>query len=352
MKILNLSVILILAIITSCNDKTSYENCIPLYKNSLPVFKKISGTDFILPEAVMRPTILHIEDSILLLKEEMDEHLLHAYNLRTRQKTNACLSFGNGPGEFLYLQQIQSSGPLLWLSDIQKASITAYDKNDILLSDSTSPQAKKNISLSDHFRETIVLPDGRFIATVFNSNHKRLSFYDEKGNFIETKGAFPYYGESLTPFEQMEGFSCSMILSPYRNGIFLFYKQTDLIELYDLNGNLKKRWQGPDFFYPVVRQTGRDDMVHVQSVAGQSRDGYISPLSANGKVYVLYSGAYFDRKHPQYLRDQLFIFDNEGNPLSRYKLDQPIFTFTIDPATNKLYGLSDDPEFHLIEYQL
>ena len=54
----------------------------------------------------------------------------------------------------------------------------------------------------------------------------------------------------------------------------------------------------------------------------------------------------------KYLKDQLFVFDDKGNPLQRYTLDSPIFTFTINPTTNKLYGLSDNPEFHVIEYQL
>ena len=73
---------------------------------------------------------------------------------------------------------------------------------------------------------------------------------------------------------------------------------------------------------------------------------------ANDKVYVLYSGAYFDPRNPQYLKDKLFVFDNEGNPLWIYSLDKPILNFTIDSRNNKLYGISDVPEFHIIEYDL
>lgn len=156
----------------------------------------------------------------------------------------------------------------------------------------------------------------------------------------------------MTPFEKIEGLSCYATLSPDKNGIFLFYKQTDLIELYDIYGNLKKRIQGPDLFFPVIKQTIQDESVHVNSVSGQSRDAYFSPLSINGRVYVLYSGIYFNRENHKYLKDQLLVFDDKGNPLQRYTLDSPIFTFTINPTTNKLYGLSDNPEFHVIEYQL
>lgn len=44
---------------------------------------------------------------------------------------NTSISFGNGPGEFLHIQQIQSSDSLLWLSDAQRPFISAYRKKDI-----------------------------------------------------------------------------------------------------------------------------------------------------------------------------------------------------------------------------
>ena len=67
------------------------------------------------------------------------------------------------------------------------------------------------------------------------------------------KKYFPDYGDKLTEVEKLEGFSCNMILSPHKDHIFLFYMQTDLIEIYDLAGNLERRLHGPDYFYPAVR---------------------------------------------------------------------------------------------------
>ena len=275
MKIAKFISICIFITFCSCNNKGVYENCISFKLTDFLDKGEIKGTDLQFSKEVMRPTALHIEDSILILKEDMDEHILHMYNVNTGEKVNTS-----------------------------------------------------------------------------NSTQKRLSFYDSEGKFIETKGEYPEYGEILTPFEKIEGLSCYATLSPDKNGIFLFYKQTDLIELYDIYGNLKKRIQGPDLFFPVIKQTIQDESVHVNSVSGQSRDAYFSPLSINGRVYVLYSGIYFNRENHKYLKDQLFVFDDKGNPLQRYTLDSPIFTFTINPTTNKLYGLSDNPEFHVIEYQL
>ena len=320
MKIAKFISICIFITFCSCNNKGVYENCISFKLTDFLDKGEIKGTDLQFSKEVMRPTALHIEDSILILKEDMDEHILHMYNVNTGEKVNTSISFGNGPGEFLHIQQIQSSDSLLWLSDAQRPFISAYRKKDILFSDTISPTAIKEVMLPDLFGNIVILPNHHFMTTAYNSTQKRLSFY--------------------------------ATLSPDKNGIFLFYKQTDLIELYDIYGNLKKRIQGPDLFFPVIKQTIQDESVHVNSVSGQSRDAYFSPLSINGRVYVLYSGIYFNRENHKYLKDQLLVFDDKGNPLQRYTLDSPIFTFTINPTTNKLYGLSDNPEFHVIEYQL
>ena len=342
--------ITLLIICLSCKFE-KYNNCTPIQLSDFHDPIKIEGKLFNLNE-IMKPTSLFIEDSILILKEYMNDYILHKYNIKTKEKIGSCISFGNGPNEFLYLHKIQLLKDLFWLSDGQKGFISAYKKGDILYTDSTAINAIRSLIFPDNFNNILTLPDNRFVATVPNSNHKRLSIYNNNGKLIETKGEFPNYGEKLSPFEEIEGFSCSMIISPKEDGIFLFYKQTDLIELYDLNGNLKTRLQGPDFFFPKIKQTNQNDVIHVNSISGESRDGYFSPVSVNGQVYVLYSGAYFDRKNPQYLMSNLFVFDNNGRPLKRYILDQPIFTFTIDKSTNKLYGISDNPEFHIVEFQL
>ena len=56
----------------------------------------------------------------------MDEHILHMYNVNTGEKVNTSISFGNGPGEFLHIQQIQSFDSLLWLSDTQRHLISFF----------------------------------------------------------------------------------------------------------------------------------------------------------------------------------------------------------------------------------
>ena len=65
---------------------------------------------------------------------------------------------------------------------------------------------------------------------------------------------------------------------------------------------------------------------------------------------MLYSGKLYNPDQPSYLLNQLFVFDKNGNPQKRFELSEPIFTFTVDPVKNVIYGLTDNPEFRILKY--
>ena len=349
---MKLGYVVLFVLLISCGEHKKYNHCsrITLDDFAKPVLLESEIVD--LDEPVMRPLRIYAIDSFLITKEDESEFLLQKYNINSWKKVGECFTFGSGPNEFLWIQSLQLVNSYIWLADGQNASISQFRKEDVLLLDSTNVEAVRKISFEDHFRYIVVLPDGQFAALAYNINHKRLSFYDFEGNLVKTKGEYPDYGDKLTEVEKLEGFSCNMILSPHKDHIFLFYMQTDLIEIYDLAGNLEQRLHGPDYFYPAVNQVSQGDVLRVSSVDGESRDGYFSPVVVNDKVYVLYSGEYYDRNKGSSLQKNLFVFDNEGTPVKRYLLNTPIYNFTIDSKENFLYGLSNDPEFHVVRYKL
>lgn len=345
-------VVVCLISISSCKQEERYEHSSKIDFDDFGSPILIQGEELEFDEPLMYPNRVYIIDSVIAFTDSRSEFLLHKYNLNTEKKINECFTFGSGPDEFLSLYTIQALDSNLWIADMQKGSISKYNKAEVLLSDSSKAKSMQNISFGEMFSNVVRLPDNRFVTTISNVKHKRLTFYDSGGEFIETKNDYPTYGRSFTLFEMIEGYCCEMALSPQKDYICLFHKQTDLIEVYDLNGNIKKRIHGPDHFFPHTIERSTDNLVHISPISGKSRDGYFCPVIANNNIYVLYSGAYYDSETPGYLMKHLCVFDNSGAPVKMYVLDKPIFRFAIDPNTNMLYGLSDNPEFHAIKYQL
>jgi hypothetical protein len=70
------------------------------------------------------------------------------------------------------------------------------------------------------------------------------------------------------------------------------------------------------------------------------RDGYREEWTNNiNRFILLYSGKYFKRGEKQYLCNQIFIFDWDGNPQNNYLLDIPRFNFVVDERQKKYMEL-------------
>jgi hypothetical protein len=323
-------------------------------KFSMNDFKRkidLSGVELIDESMIYKPMRLYlIGDSVLVMLNLHSKNHFLKYNIHRKEIIGECIPFGSGPGEMIapkYLQQIDT---LVWIYDSGKKSMIAYSTHDFCVE--SVPEPVFVIKFEEPIDAAAVGKNEQVISTVLSASPERLHFFDKEGQLLEAKGTFPDYGQNLTTVEFIESFLCNIAVNTITGHICLAYKRTDLIEFYDPNGLLLKRIHGPDHFFPVLTQTNRDNMTGIRSIEGKTRDGYFSPFATKNELYILYSGKYFNRENNMYLNNQIFTFDWEGNPQNNYLLDVPIFNFVVDEKRNKIYGITDDPEFRIIEFQL
>ena len=178
-------------------------------------------------------------------------------------------------------------------------------------------------------------------------NNKRFGLFNLEGDTICYKGEYPTLSSLQTNIEQVEGFINEFTANVEEDRVFVSYKRTDLIECYDTDMNLIKRIHGPEHFFPEVHQVGD----RIRTNKGTERDAYSFPLSVGKKVFVLYSGKVFNPRNHDYLKDKIIVFDWNGNPQQCYQLDIPIFDFAVDEKSRIIYGLTDKPESHIIQFK-
>ncbi|WP_456087810.1 BF3164 family lipoprotein [Parabacteroides sp.] len=349
MKILNCIIFVMAMLNFSCIDKLEYSNCSTFdISNMQDQTYRLTGRPLNFDIDIKRPVGLYSFDSLLILNNMNTDVLLDVYNLNNNKKICSNISYGNGPEELLIIDRIQRIGSQISIFDQMKSKIFTYDICDLL-----TEQAKplNIINLSKPATNAIHLPSGNILAISFNEEGKRFSLFSEKGDFIKYIGDYPDYGEDLSIYEKIESFTCQMIMN--KNDIVVTNKRTDLIEIYDFEGNLKKREQGPDHFFPAIKQRSSGEEIRFKETKGKSRDAYFHPNKYNNEIWVLYSGKYFDSNNsPIYLNDKIIVFDSNGMPLKQYKLNIPIFSFTINQEKGVLYGITDNPEMQIIEFQL
>lgn len=342
---------ILFCVFISCNSKREYENTETFSIHSIKQTSVLKGTTIPLYEPVMRPVKVFTIDSFLILINAQTETFIDRYNLNTLQKTGEYITFGSGPEEMIAPIGVITNDSTVGILDGGKQTLFLFNKKEFCYA--SSPVSYKSISFDDLTDNIKVLKNDNLVTTIRSYKHQRLSFFNKNGEFIETKGEYPVIkNENISITEKLAGYVCSIVLNEERNKIFIAYQQTDLIEIYDINGDLIVRRQGPDYFFPsiIVQKNGEEETIRYTK--GETRDAYFCPTIYKDEIYVLYSGKIYDPANYKFNKDKIFVFDWEGNPIRIYNLETPIFSFTIDQQTGILYGLSNDPEFHVVKMRL
>lgn len=332
----------------SCDDREYYKdtNIFTFNDFGTPITLQSENIDF--DEPILLPRRILLVDSILLVENKNTEFLLYKYNIISKKKYGECIAFGSGPNELLSIKHIQVDDSSIYISDNQKRVVFEYNKQD--LCHDFEPKPIRSITINDAISSLQHIPNG-FVGTTMNPFNQRLSFFNSDGKQTENKGEFPIIGKELSNIEKVDGFLANITYAPISKRIFLFYTQTDLLEIYDLTGNLIKRMHGPDQFFPHIKEITLDGgYSKVSPIQGKSREAYYAPIAVNDEIYVTYSGAFRERKKAPITT--ILVFNTEGTPLRRYELSEPIIAYTVDPITKDIYATSDNPEFHLIRFKM
>lgn len=305
----------------------------------------LKGDSMAFDDILLKPVKINLVDSFLIMKNINTEFIYHIFNVLSKKKIGECVSFGIGPNEMIDPRFIPSNDGNIWLLDKNRRILsvcdyrTFFEENRLIIN--------KSIAFNDFCNNLLVLPERGFIASTFNLNNKRFCLFDFDGDTICTKGEYPVLPNLETDIEKLEGFMNEFVVNIDGSKILVSYKRTDLIEYYDANMNLIKRIHGPEHFFPEVHQVGD----RIKTNEGAERDAYSFPLLVGQKVFILYSGKRFNPTHHDYLKDKILVFDWNGKPQQYYQLDTPIFDFAVDEKSRIIYGLTDKPESHIVQFK-
>ena len=348
MKI-HLPVFFIIIVFTCCTVNKSYENAELFLQKNIPEAIFLNGQVVEFDQMIMAPRYMTIVDTVLLLTNSGSSNFINCYDIKNNKKIVESISRGNGPEEMISARRVQVNDTFAWIFDKQKRKIHQYEKNDIC--HSSRPALLKSIQIADFMDEILVLPNEKILGLSLDPNRKRFCFYDMGGNLISEVGEFPTFNLPLTPYEQAEAFIGDLVY--FEDKILYSCENSDLIEIYDIDGNMIKRIHGPNGFYPKVKQFDAGQEKIGVGYQKDARDAYFSPVIYKDEIWILYSGkSESESGSNYYLKDNIIVFDWKGKPIRQYKLEPPIMTFTIDEKNKNIYALSDDPEYHIIKFDV
>ncbi len=343
----NVAIVLYVSLlIVSCKTyKGDYLNAEEFTFKDFHTIDKIEGRILELSNLVMRPTDILVKDSVLILIETGGGNLFHVYNLNSQSLINDCIGMGQGPDEMIDPEFMSCDGEIIDIVDLATSTVYRYSLQDFI--DSKTPTPINRVKLEKQVFICAQQVNNDIYGYSYGTD-KRLNKFDDAGKKVGELIDYPDSKKEYTDNEKMDAFYMKFI----NNGadkIALCHYMTDLIEIYDKNGVLQKSIHGPDHFLAHFKQR-QDGLLGSLPIKGMNRDAYMSPRNASNGFFVLYNGGYIDDHDHTSSCNNLFLFSWDGIPQNAYLFDDPIFSFSVDEGNRKIYGISNTPEYHIVEY--
>jgi hypothetical protein len=251
--------------------------------------------------------------------------------------------FGRGPLEIFDPQLIVSEDPdIFWVYDYNNRKFAKFSIQD------TSLLADSDLKITDQMMGPIspsFAPNGNYLGVPREGEFK-IQEFDLNGNLIANYGEF----ETLEERPDLTKLQISLVNSGRFNGnqgneIYVrtsMYR--DLLEIF--NYNTKKFFPviGPDLNLPEFEyhQSKFGGMI---SFSPDFPKKYQEVAVSEHFIFALYSGySHQDYTNSGLVSKEIRVFDLQGKPRWRLRLDRSISQISINEATNEIYGLTTDAE--------
>lgn len=332
--------------ILSCSSKQKSESVDVINYTDFKDVQQLKGKNIEFDETILKPVRLEVFDSLLLTINSKQEKHLHIYNLQSHKKLGERISLGQGPYEMIIPRIVKASPIGLYLCDLATSTMFKYDIKEFL--SNPNPIPAEQVKMKERVFGEVGILQNHFVGPAHTNNYL-LHVFNANGEKVDTLGHYPTDGRSLSPNEIMETYMFSFITNG-KDKIAVCYNWADFIDIYNAKGVLLKRIQGPKHFVSQFKEFHDGDVVSASPVKGKTRDAYFNPVNVNDEFFVLFSGKSEAEDNYNILANQILVYDWNGNPKRIFHIDQGIFAMAVDSKHKKIYGISNEPEFHVVEF--
>lgn len=343
------SLLLAVAFITllSYSQKGKYQQEISIERENFETTQSLIGTNIQFDDIIMNPNRLLVCDSLLILNNANGEKQFDIFNLKSKKKIGERIPVGQGPDEMLQASFVYRDEKKIVLFDMVKSTLFEFSLEDLVKE--LAPVPLRKTRLDGKMLGEVRILDSHIVGSTYNPDFLFLDF-DSLGNKRGQIGKYPVSDLNFSDSEKLKAYQFSFTTN-HTDKTVICYNWSDLIDIYDENGELYKRIAGPQHFTSLFKEFHNGNVISARSVEGNRRDAYFNPVSVGDEFFVLFSGKSMDEEGYTILSDQIFVISWDGEPKKILSLDQGIFAFTVDSKNKKIYGISNAPEYHIVEFE-
>lgn len=261
-----------------------------------------------------------------------DKHVI-IYSLSENRIINEIIKYGEGPGEMLSCD-IGMINDKLWLYDLSKMQIGFASMDSFLLGAANIIQ--NNLD-GHYYYNTAMLNDSIMLGTNDMTNNLKITYVNLNTGSVSGRGSYAYLDDNIALEALIDASSCYIDVNPTTKDILLSYRYTDMIEIYNSEGEIKHALQGPMCFDVEFQVTNNNNASMAKTK--ETRKAYVNSYVTGNYIYLLFSGCKRDEKNWAN-GNEIHVFSWDGKPQKRYVLEQPIYTFAVDEDKHVIYSYS------------
>ena len=336
--------LLFIVLISSCTNNI---NSPIKHFEGMPEEKLLPSKIYDLEEfGILRPfNFIRIENNSFVIYDVKNINLFNLVNLSSKQVIRG-INKGQGTNEVLTPSSLlyRDNKILVWDAILKKMNeLVVSSDTTLTLKDHYVVDTETQILFFVNQLDSTLLATGRFEdywLVEMSKDGKIISAIDFP-KWKETKNISNIALSSLFRDVKMANSPDNKRIVVAVKGFISFLDRTD----YGIYEYKQIMYHPPKF---AINERGS------VSITGDNITGFCAVDCDDKYVYALYSGRTY-KSHQMKMGhcEHLFVYDWEGNPIKHYILDIPIFnSISYDKEKNCIYGLAENPEGVLIEYQL
>ena len=337
--------LLLCVLITACKENNSpFEHFKGKPLEKIYPSKIVNLEEF----GILKPFhFIQIDDSMFVVQDLKTENIFNIINLSSK-KVICGVNKGQGPDDV-----ITPTSLLYWNNKIFIWDAVQKKMNEIIISSDSTLKIKEFYTVDTKMPILfyINLLDSTFIANSMFEDYW-LAEMNKEGEIISTID-YPIREETKDlPKIMLPSLfsSIKMANSPDNKRVVVTTGSQGIISLLYRTDSGIKEYKQIKYLPPKISITPMGNA----AFTSDNTKGFGAVDCDDQYIYAIYSGRTYNT-HPTSANncEHLLVYDWEGNPIKRYIMDIPIYyNISYNKEKNCIYGLAENPEGMLVEYQL
>ena len=255
------------------------------------------------------------------------------WNYKRGQHAGTLLPSGRKQGQSLGFLSYGLLGTKLWVNDVAKEKMIMVETDTTSLHNSLMEHPMPTFYYSIQvLNDSIVLASGDY-----ESNHKIFLVNAKTGKPLDSLIDYKFNDGSPLLREEKMAYESFLYVQPSKEKCVLACRYSDQIEIVDLVKRTSRIVVGPEGYSPDVMVATGNDGKKLSTRNNDTRYSFVRGKTTDQFIYLLYSGNNHTSEHKTY-GNCLYVYDWEGNAVSKLTFKDDVADFALDRANKKLYS--------------